>query len=235
MANMFTIHNKVRGRDNRTQRAAAPVHHRLVPRIGDEQLRLRRGRPLQVSADFLTRNFAALKEQHGQGIIEVRTPEGNAIALDQISQEDVDQRLARLPTELRLPPPPLPNFPLDDARKDTPAGYAIPIEPGYDLDETGGRLDPNAKPALLDLAPKENPPAQIEEIPPPPADPDTAALEAALQAASEEGEPIEEEGEEDEGDAFDLEPEGGSEVVESTNPPSPPQPGKKGKKGKKKG
>lgn len=208
---MFTIHNKVRGRDNRTQRATAPVHHRLAPRVGDEQLRLRRGRPLQVTEDFLFRNFAALKEQHGKGIIEVRSPSGEIIPLDQISHEEIEAHADTLPTIPNMPPPPLPNFPLDDAKRDKPAGQVMPTEPGYNLDESGNLLDSDAKPALLDLAPKETGTVPGEVAPSPSlGSSEEATLEAALQAAGEE--------------------EGEPEQHEPTGHPSQHPHGKKGKK-----
>lgn len=114
MPTMYTIHSTVRGRHNRTQRAMSPTHLRFQQRIGAEQSRLLRGRPLHITEDKLLRDLEELKTKQRQGILEVRTADGRRFDLETLR-----------PAPLAAPTP-LPNPPLDSAANDKPAGQPIP-------------------------------------------------------------------------------------------------------------
>lgn len=118
MGTMYAIHNTVRGRHNRTQRAAAPAHFRFQQRVGAAQTRLVRGRLLMVTEEALLRDLEELKKKQKAGILEVRTLDGRVLDLETMQP-------APLPATT-----PLPNPPLDSAANDKPAGQPMPQFPG---------------------------------------------------------------------------------------------------------
>ena len=107
----FHLHNTTRGRGNRTLRAQAPAHLRFKQYVTNTQLRLIRGRPLLVSEDTVRANLDELRQKSQQGILELRTVDGRLVDLSTLKAP-----------EFFGTPSPLPNFPLDDANLDKPAG-----------------------------------------------------------------------------------------------------------------
>lgn len=118
MATTYAIHSTVRGRHNRTQRAMAPAHFRLQQRVGADQARLVRGRPLIITEDKLLRDLEELKRKQKQGILEIRTADGRRFDLESLQ-----------PVPMAAPTP-LPNPPLDSAANDVPAGQPMPTFEG---------------------------------------------------------------------------------------------------------
>ena len=133
----FHLHNTTRGRGNRTLRAQAPAHLRFKQYVTGTQLRLIRGRPLLISAELVRANLPELQQKNKQGILELRTMDGRLVDL----------------TTLEAPAffgsPPLPNFPLDDANRDKPAGENLPRFAGENV------LVNDQRPALLQEAPED--------------------------------------------------------------------------------
>lgn len=113
----YAIHNTVRGRHNRAQRAAQPQHHRFKHYIAGQ--RLIRGRPLTITEEQFQAGLADIKAKAAVGILEVRTPDGRLLDLETM------QPVAPAP-----PSPPLPNPPDDSIANDKPWGETIPRYPG---------------------------------------------------------------------------------------------------------
>lgn len=134
MATTYAIHSTVRGRHNRSQRAAQPVHHRFKQHLGDSQRRLIRGRPLLLPEEEFLRALPEIKAKAALGVLEVRTVDGVRVDLETLQP---------------LAPPaatPLPAPPLDSIADDKPWGETIPRFAG---DELAPSVDPNQEPALL--------------------------------------------------------------------------------------
>lgn len=141
MATMYGVYNTVRGRQNRSQRAAAPIHHRLKQVVGVEQSRVVRGRPLIITEDRLLRDIDELKMKSRLGVLEVRTLDGRKFDLETLTAVSAG------------PSAPLPNPPLDSISNDLPAGIPMATLPGG---KTPGTLP--------DYTPEEDAPPDGEEV-----------------------------------------------------------------------
>lgn len=146
---LYYIHNTVRSRHNRTIRAQSPVHGGMRQHIGGTY-RLVRGRPLAFTADQMGTHREELMTKERLGLIEVRLADGRRVDL----QTGEPMPLGAVP-----PVNSTPNFPLDSAANDKPAGEAMPQFPG-DVPITDE--DPNKVPDLLKEAPSD-----VLEPPPP--------------------------------------------------------------------
>lgn len=76
---MFALHSVVRGRNNRSHRAAGPVHHRFRQHVTPDQLRLVRGRPVAIPGAKVLANLGELQKKEAAHILEVRTLNGRCI------------------------------------------------------------------------------------------------------------------------------------------------------------
>lgn len=75
----FALHSVVRGRGNRSHRAAGPVHHRFRQHVTTDQLRLVRGRPVPISGAKVLANLDELRKKFAAHILEVRTLHGQRV------------------------------------------------------------------------------------------------------------------------------------------------------------
>lgn len=207
---LYMIHNTVRARHNRTQRAAAAQHGRFKHHIGEAQQRLVRGRPLVFTEKQVGDNIEELRAKQAAGILDVRTPDGRWV--------DLETGL----TSGAHPLPKRPAFKLDSVADDTQIGqYMAPY-----LGDDGAQpqiLPPGQKPALLTEA-KEA--ADLD-----------AQLSSTEVASTEVAKDPEMSDDTELGDLFDVPSE---EVEEETPAPteqeevsskSAPSGSKKGKKG----
>jgi hypothetical protein len=149
MATTFLIHSTVRGRHNRTQRAAQPAHHRFKQYIGDQQLRLIRGRPLALTEEAFQKALPEIKAKAALGILEVRTPGGERIDLETLQ-----------PVAPAAPSAPLPNPPADSIANDQPWGETIPRYAGDEPDPGAPQEEPKLLSGLESTEEDEEPPAE---------------------------------------------------------------------------
>lgn len=133
--NVFFIHNTVRSRHNRTQRAQAPTHRGMKQHIGGTH-RVIRGRALALTEDLLRLHLEEIKTKQEQGLIVVKTGDGRLVDLRTLAP------VAALPVSEPLPVPVL-----DSIQNDKPAGENRPQLAGG-LAENAV-IDENATPSLL--------------------------------------------------------------------------------------
>jgi hypothetical protein len=157
---VFRIVNTTRSRFNRVQRSAAPQHGRFKQYVLAEQLRLVRGRSIEITEEQLLANLEELRQKWQDGALEVQTPDGRAVDLFTLTAPEP------------LPPPAQPNFPLDSLANDAARlglekiGQPIPqFEGGTTLEEVGSVPDGDpAEAGLTETAPEE---PVVEEEPAP--------------------------------------------------------------------
>lgn len=167
----FALHSVVRGRANRTVRAAGPTHHRFRQHVTTDQIRLVRGRPVPISGAKVLTNLAELRKKEEAGILEVRTLHG--------------QRLLHLRT-LDVAPsantPPLPRRLPDSAVRDANTGIGEFIPP-FDgaVEVKPSASDPDAAARIPPTIPRQ----------PPPAPPPVPGIPPAVPAAKKKDKPKE--------------------------------------------
>lgn len=147
MASQFAIHNTVRGRTNRTQRAASAVHHRLVQRLGPSQARVRRGRPVILTEDAFLAQLDEIKQKVALGVIEVRSLDGRLVDLDTLEPA--------VPVVIPRRPEPV----MDSAANDKPAGEKMGMYPGGKDPMTAEESEVNIP---LDFLPEDEADVEVE-------------------------------------------------------------------------
>lgn len=178
----YAVHSVVRGRHNRTARAALPQKPRRKQYVGAEQLRLAHGRPLIITEEQLRKNLADFKTKQAAHILEVRTLDGRVVDLETLQPMTAAETAARTS----------PAFPLDSVNNDKNFP-GIPMQTQYVADDltVPQVLKDGEKPALFDSA-KEAAEAAEEKSTTAPVQTTTtsadidAAVDAAQAAASEE-------------------------------------------------
>lgn len=129
---IFLLNSVVRGRSNRTARAAQPGRMSFVQRLAGGTILVRRARPARITEAALIANIEEIKLAVAQHKVVVTTLSGQVISLETLEA-------APAPAEK-----PLPNPPLDSANNDKNQGI------GYDVPPTPEGTTMNAEePELL--------------------------------------------------------------------------------------
>jgi hypothetical protein len=112
---VYYLHNTSRSIENRTLRSLASKRDGAVQYI--DHLRFVRGRPVEVSEEFLEKNSVQIRESIALGLLELRTADGLKVGMET--------------REVETPPAPtpLPDFKPDSIHNDKPTGRAMPIYP----------------------------------------------------------------------------------------------------------
>jgi hypothetical protein len=121
----YLLQSAVRGRSNRTQRAAIPGRQPFVQRLAGGRVIVRRARPARISEAVLIAHLAEIKAAVAKHQIVVTTVDGRPVDLGSF---EVGTLAANSPP---------PNPPLDSAKNDKNegVGYNVPGSPeGTTLD-----------------------------------------------------------------------------------------------------
>jgi hypothetical protein len=140
----FYIHNTIRSRHNRTQRAGAATHRGMKQYIGGTH-RVIRSQPLAMSEDVFKKHLEEIKAKAKQGLIQVKTRDGRLVDLETLT-----------PTTPVREGNPLPQPPLDSIQNDMPAGENRPQFAGG-LPEMKTEEQEGAKPALFEGLDEDEP------------------------------------------------------------------------------
>ncbi len=111
----YVIHVVSHAKHNRSARAALPKNPSKRQYLGENQIRVVRGRPRVVTEDFVKKYLSQLMAKQEAHEIEVRTPDGRKVDLLTLTPEPV-------PAVTPLPHPPLDSV-ANDKRFPTPVGY----------------------------------------------------------------------------------------------------------------
>jgi len=141
---VFYIHNTIRSRHNRTQRAASASHRGMKQYIGGTH-RVIRSQPLAMAESVFRTHLDEIKAKAKEGLIQVKTRDGRLVDLESLT-----------PTTPVMEGNPLPKPPLDSIQNDMPAGENRPQFPGG-LPEVQTEEQLNKKPSLFDGLDEDEP------------------------------------------------------------------------------
>lgn len=155
MAEYF-LHSAARARHNRGQRSRAPGRATFVHKV--EGLTVRRSRPVKISEERLQQLLPQISQAVAHGRLEVRTGDGRLVDLSTF------QAVGAAPAV-----PPQPNFLLDSAAFDKPAGGEVPAYyegKGPMAEVTAPEILPSQDPEeSVDTDPVDPDPSQDPETP----------------------------------------------------------------------
>jgi hypothetical protein len=186
LAPLFTIKNSVRDPQTKTLRKISPGPNNLKQYLGGGQLRIIRGTGTRVTEGTLKQHLSEIVRKVERGELQVFAPNGEMINLVDL-RSGVQQTERSIPLPPTKPTLPMPNFQPDSANNDK-AGPTLQT-PQFVGGDVAIPVDPNKKPELMNMAPRD-------EIPPPPSE----ALTDGVDKTDDEGKTQEGEGEKSEGE-----------------------------------